>query len=282
MKKVNPKQESRKLGTFMNFLTDFAFKKILGNSRLLIDFLNEILGEECKVVSLEYLKLEQLGKTNKDRKAIYDIYCKNERDEHFIIEMQIAYQKHYLERILFYATFPIQEHAIKGKWDYELKSVYCISIVNFEIFDKSNYLSRLNIYNSETMEKVTDKLNFITIELPKFNKTLRQLKTRLDKWIYCIKYLWKLKEQPARLYDEIFDELFEIARINTLKDENMEQYRKSVTEYEDVQICMRDFGELKEEKKVKEIVKKGLKMGLSIDSISELTGLTPTQINQIQ
>ena len=102
MKKINPEQESRKLGTFMNFLTDFAFKKILGNPRLLIDFLNEIVGEECKVVSLDYLKLEQLGRTDKDRKAVYDIYCKNERDEHFIIEMQVAYQKHYLERILFY------------------------------------------------------------------------------------------------------------------------------------------------------------------------------------
>ena len=87
MGKVNPKRKNRKLGTFMNFLTDFAFKKILGNTRLLIDFLNEILGEECKVVSLDYLKLEQLGRTDRDRKAVYDVYCKNQQDEHFIIEM---------------------------------------------------------------------------------------------------------------------------------------------------------------------------------------------------
>ena len=290
MRKVNPKRENQKLGTFMNFLTDFAFKKILGNSKLLIDFLNEMLGEECKVVNLNYLKLEQLGKTDKNRKAVYDIYCKNERDEHFIIEMQIAYQKHYLERMLFYATFPIQEHAIKGKWDFELKSVYCISIVNFEIFDKSKYLSRLNIYNSETMEKVTGKLNFITIELPKFKKTLGQLETKLDRWIFCIKYLWKLNKRPAKLHDEIFDELFETARINQLKDDDMRRYNKSITEYEDVKICMRDFGELNMEKGIKKgmekgvlkVAKKSLKIGLSIDIISKLTDLTPEQINQMQ
>ena len=282
MKKVNPEQESRKLGTFMNFLTDFAFKKILGNARLLIDFLNEMVGEECKVASLDYLQLEQLGRTDKDRKAVYDIYCKNERDVHFIIEMQVAYQKHYLERILFYATFPIQKHAIKGKWNYGLKSVYCISIVNFEIFDKGNYLSRLNIYNSETMEKVTDKLNFITIELPKFNKTLRQLETRLDKWIYCIKHLGNLTKQPAEFRDEIFDELFETASINTLKEENMRQYDKSITEYEDVQVCMADTMELGMITRNIEIAKKSLQMGLSIDLISELTGLTPKQIIQMQ
>jgi len=133
-------------------------------------------------------------------------------------------------------------------------------------------------------------LNFITIELPKFNKTLRQLETRLDKWIYCIKHLGNLTKQPAEFHDEIFDELFETARINTLKDEDMGQYNKSITEYEDVQICMRDFGELNMEKGIEkgiltrnaEIAKNGLKEGLSVDILSRITGLTPKQIIQMQ
>ena len=133
-------------------------------------------------------------------------------------------------------------------------------------------------------------MNFITIELPKFNKTLRQLETRLDKWIYCIKHLGNLTKQPAEFHDEIFDELFETARINTLKDEDMGQYNKSITEYEDVQICMRDFGELNMEKGIEkgiltrnaEIAKNGLKEGLSVDILSRITGLTPKQIIQMQ
>jgi len=56
MRKVNPKRKNRELGIFMNFLTDFTFKKILENEGLLIDFLNEILKEDYKAVSLDYLK----------------------------------------------------------------------------------------------------------------------------------------------------------------------------------------------------------------------------------
>ncbi|GHT59914.1 hypothetical protein AGMMS50239_07660 [Bacteroidia bacterium] len=291
MEKVNPKLKNREWGTFMNFLTDFAFKKIFENEKLLIDFLNEVLEEECKVISLDYLKSEQLGMTEEDRKAVYDIYCRNERDECFIIEMQVVYQKHYLDRMLFYSTFPIQKYAIKGEWDFELKSLYCISIANFEIFkDEDEGLSHLDVIKRETMRKATGKLNFITIELPKFKKTLEQLETRLDCWIYCIKHLRDLKEQPARLHDEIFDELFKTARINKLKEKEMGEYRKSVTEYADVKICMRDFGELNMEKgmekgmlaKTKEFTKKCLKMGFSVNIISELTDLTPEQINQMR
>jgi len=290
MKKVNPERESRQLGTFMNFLTDFAFKKILGNSKLLIDFLNEIVGEECKVVSLDYLKLEQLGRTDKDRKAVYDIYCKNERDEYFIIEMQVGYQKHYIDRVLFYSTFPIQSYALKGKWNFQLKSLYCISILDFELFDDDFYLGHLDITKSETQKKATDKLNIIIIELPKFKKTLGQLKTRADGWLYCLKHLGTLKEQPVELKDPVFDKLFELARINKLDEDDMEQYRKSVTEYEDVQVCMADTLELGIERGMKEGMKKGilktakngLKEGLSMDILSRITGLTPEQIIQIR
>ncbi|MDR1610017.1 MAG: Rpn family recombination-promoting nuclease/putative transposase [Candidatus Symbiothrix sp.] len=291
MKKVNPKRKNRRLGTFMNFLTDFAFKKIFKNKKLLTDFLNEILGEKCKMVGLDYLDIEQLGRTEEDRKAVYDIYCKNEDEKCFIIEMQVAYQKHYLDRMLFYSTFPIQDYAIKGNWNYELKPLYCISIVNFGIFkDKDEGLSHLEVIKRETMRKATGKLNYITIELPKFKKTPRQLETRLDCWIYCIKHLWRLKKQPAELHDEIFDDLFETARINKLKEEDMGQYKKSITDYKDVQICMRDTMELGMEKGMRKglekgilkIVKNSLKEGLSIDILSRITELSPEQIKQMQ
>ena len=108
-------------------------------------------------------------------------------------KLQVVYQKYYLDRLLFYATFPIQKQAVKGKWNFELKSLYCISIINFEIFSEESYLNHVDFICRETMEKATEKVNFIIIELPKFNKTLRQLETRLDWWIYCIKHLWRFE-----------------------------------------------------------------------------------------
>jgi len=67
---------------YIDPFTDFGFKKIFGeecNKDLLLGFLNELLHKrEGKIVNLTYLKSEQLGRSEEDRKAIFDLYCENE------------------------------------------------------------------------------------------------------------------------------------------------------------------------------------------------------------
>ena len=46
-----------------------------------LDFLNAILPENDRIISLSFKNTEQLGQTEFDRKAIYDIYCENEKGE---------------------------------------------------------------------------------------------------------------------------------------------------------------------------------------------------------
>lgn len=52
---------------FINPFTDYGFKKLFGeepNKDLLLDFLNELLKvEQGKIISINYIKLEQLGDT---------------------------------------------------------------------------------------------------------------------------------------------------------------------------------------------------------------------------
>jgi len=55
---------------------------------LLIDFLNALLPQPDKIVDLNFKNNEQLGQADLDRKAIYDIYCENEKGEKFIVELQ--------------------------------------------------------------------------------------------------------------------------------------------------------------------------------------------------
>ncbi|GHT18502.1 hypothetical protein AGMMS4957_00920 [Bacteroidia bacterium] len=84
--------------TYINPLTDFGFKKLFGtehNKELLIDFLNEIIKEEGCITDISYLPTEQLGAEEEDRKAVFDIYCTNERGEHFIVEMQNAREPYF-------------------------------------------------------------------------------------------------------------------------------------------------------------------------------------------
>ncbi len=117
---------------------DYGFKKIFGeepNKNLLLDFLNELLKEEQgEIRDLTYLKTEQLGDTDIDRKAIFDLYCENERGEKFIVELQKSKQNLFKDRALYYSTFPIREQAERGDWNFKLKAVYTVAIVDF-VFD---------------------------------------------------------------------------------------------------------------------------------------------------
>jgi len=53
----------------------------------------------------------------------------------------------------------------------------------------------------------------VTIEVPKFNKTLEELETDLDKWIYLLRNMPNLDKRPAQFDTPIFKELFEEARL---------------------------------------------------------------------
>ena len=133
---------------FINPFTDFGFKKIFGEEAskpLLLDFLNSLLPESDKIVDLTFKNNEQLGETDANRRAVYDIYCENEKGEKFIVELQKAKQNYFRERTLYYATFPIREQAEKGFWDFNMKAVYCIGILDFT-FDNQ----KLDEYSGQT------------------------------------------------------------------------------------------------------------------------------------
>ncbi|MCR5455835.1 MAG: Rpn family recombination-promoting nuclease/putative transposase, partial [Bacteroidales bacterium] len=99
---------------FINFYTDFAFKKFFGtpaNKEFLISFLNALLkleGDE-EIKDVKHLNTEKLPIVESDRKAIYDVYCENNKGEKFIVEMQKASQINFIDRSIYYASFPIQE-----------------------------------------------------------------------------------------------------------------------------------------------------------------------------
>jgi len=119
---------------YINPLTDFGFKKLFGiepNKELLIDFLNQLLPSVHQIKELTYTKNEHLGGTEYERKAIFDLYCESQSGEKFIVELQKAKQNFFKDRSVYYSTFPIQEQAKKGDWDFELSAVYTIGILDF-------------------------------------------------------------------------------------------------------------------------------------------------------
>ena len=114
---------------YIDPFTDFGFKKIFGseeNKKFLISFLNDLLDIEYEIVDIRYRNLEKLGLNIVDRKAIYDVYCTDEKNNNFIVELQRGEQKYFKDRSVYYTTFPIQEQSHRGDWDYELRKVYFV------------------------------------------------------------------------------------------------------------------------------------------------------------
>jgi predicted transposase/invertase (TIGR01784 family) len=282
---VNDKMKAK----YLNPFTDFGFKKIFGEEAskpLLIDFLNALLPQTDKIVDLTFKNNEQLGQTDLDRKAIYDIYCENEKGEKFIVELQKAKQNYFKERTIYYSTFPIREQAEKGEWNYNLKAVYCIGILDFTFDDyetepeKSEVVHTIKLKN-QNGKTFYDKLTFIYLEMPNFKQSETQLESRLDKWLYFIKHLEDFQTIPAIIADEVFSQAFEKAEIAKFGQTELANYENSLKIYRDLKgVIDTAFDEGKLEKSI-EIALKMKTRGMDIELISETTGLTSEEIERL-
>jgi len=276
---------------YINPFTDYGFKRLFGeepNKDLLLDFLNELLKRhEGEIKEISYLPAEKLPISQGDRKAVFDIYCTNKKGEKFIVELQKTKQKYFKDRILYYSTFPIQEQAIVGQdWDFKLKNVYTVAILDF-VFDEDKdqpekFRYDVKLSDIETKKVFYEKLTFVYLEMPKFNKTEKELNSKYDKWLFVLKNLNKLDRIPVELKENIFLKLFETAEIAKLDKEEFRKYQESLNAYRDIKNSVDTaWEEGKIEGKI-EIAKGMIKKGFDISTIIELTDLTTEDIERIK
>lgn len=281
---------SRPQAKYVNPLTDFGFKKIFGeepNKDILISFLNEILPAQHTIQELSYARNERLGKSELDRKAIYDLYCTSATGERFIVELQKAKQNYFKDRSIFYSSFPVQEQAQKGDWDFRLDAVYTVGILDF-VFDdhrEETELYHLVELKNQRNEVFSDKLKYIYIELPKFKKEEAELQTDFDKWLYVFRHLAELESRPAQLQDRIFKKLFEVAEISNFTEGEREAYEESLKYYRDIKNVVdtsraEGHEEGYDQAKI-EVAKSLLSTGMTVEQVSMHTGLTAEQIEGI-
>ncbi|GJG37954.1 Rpn family recombination-promoting nuclease/putative transposase [Prevotella lacticifex] len=298
---------------YINPLTDFGFKRIFGtpfNSDLLVSFLNAVLDGERVVEDVEYSNSEKFGSNEDARKAIFDVYCKTADGSRIIVEMQNVYQDFYKDRSIFYSTFPISEQAEKGDWNYELKDVYTIGILNFAFPESkksgdNGIFREVKLMDINTKEVFYDKLTYIYVELANFHKDIDECKTLIDKWLFCLKNLQNLLERPTELQGRVFEKLFKTAEIAMFKPMELKAYEQSIHAYRDIKNGMDsarregeaiglekgeaiglekgeaiglEKGEFKANMKVARMMKA---KGFDVSLISEITGLSEDQIAEL-
>ncbi|MBV3412027.1 Rpn family recombination-promoting nuclease/putative transposase, partial [Segatella copri] len=134
-----------------------------------------------------------------------------------------------------------------------------------------------------------DKLEYIYVEISKFNKPLEELDTLYEKWLYALKNLYKLTQRPKELCDKVFDRLFEEAEIAKFTPQEMREYETSKMAYRDIknsvdtakregiaegkEIGMKEGMEKGMNQKALEIAKNMLAMGLSAEQVAKATQL---------
>ena len=291
-------------GRYINPYTDYGFKYLFGtepNKEFTLAFINALLQGREVIKSLTLLPSEQLGDTQEDRRAVFDVYCENEQGDKIIIEMQKADQQYFKDRSIYYSSFPIRQQGVKGRWRFGLKAVYTIGILDF-VFDedkedKEYYHHVVQLMDVKKKKVFFDNLTYIYLEMPKFKKTEEELETLVDKWLFALKNLPRLLERPKALQERIFKKFFDVAEVAALTKEDFLKYVESEQIYYDLDGAFRTAnkkGYTQGKKKGlaegraeglaegrAEVAKKLKVMGIAVDDIVQATGLTLEEIDKL-
>lgn len=285
-------------GRYVNPYTDFGFKWLFGsevNKDLLIGFLNALLQRESPIKDITYKNVEKLGDTMESRRAVFDVYCESENGDVFIVEMQREIQDYFVDRSIYYASFPIRDQAIRGEeWDFNLKAVYTVGILDFKFDDEDDsYHHEVMLTDTTTQKVFYDKLTFVYLEMPKFNKPISECDTFLDKWMYVLKNMTRLLDRPAELQARVFKRLFDTAEVANFNEEQRIQYEDSLKAYRDWNNVItakerksREEGKAEgraegEANEKRNIAAKMKLAGLNVEQIQSFTGLSAEEIGKL-
>ena len=274
---------------YINLMVDWSFKRVFGtevNKDILIEFL-KVIFPQFAITDITYIPTEQLGIMEEDRKAIFDVLCKTEDGKTFLVEMQRGAQEHFFERALYYTSFPIMKQGKKaiakedekGKdpWDFSLDGVFFLGVLDFKYEQDEMTEHRYQLLETKTLKRMTDKLEFVFVEVAKFNKREDELETDLDKWLYLLKNMSTLLERPEALRDRVFGRLFDVAEYARLDDEERKKYVEAMNTTRDT------FNMIAYARKQTsyEIARRMIDKGLDMDTILDVTGLTKEDIAKI-
>ena len=154
-------------------------------------------------------------------------------------------------------------------------------------YTEERYISLLD---KQTHKVFNDKLTFKYVEIAKFKKSIEELKTNYDKWIYVLQNLSRLDRQPRYLQTEVFSRLFKQAEIAGFTRTELREYEDSLKAYRDMKNSLDNAEEkgiakgLAKGKKDKaiEIATKMKAKGFSVDDIVQMTGLSADEVKKIK
>ena len=290
------------INKYIDPMVDYGFKRIFkesGKKQLIIRPINAVFGLD--IVDVDIRDSEQLGLTENERKASYDLFCTTADGSTFIIEVQLASQQYFMERAIFYSSLTIAHQAERGEWNFNVQPVFFLGLLNFDLrhLDPSmanpdQFIHRFSLREDSTHEQMSRALRFAFMEIERFNKPKEECITFEDRFLYMMKNLPTFVEKPELFWDDpYFEELMEEAEFANMTEEQRWKYAlamkqkwdyKNTIDYAHDQGREEGMAEGREEGReegIKQTAKNLKSLGVSDEMIAKATGLTLDQIQAL-
>ncbi|NJM61975.1 MAG: Rpn family recombination-promoting nuclease/putative transposase [Oscillatoriales cyanobacterium RU_3_3] len=233
--------------TFIDPRTDFAFKKIFASESskpILISFLNALIYEGNPTIQdLQILDPYQAGEVLGLKESYLDVKATLDNGTIVIIEMQVLNVKAFEKRIAYNAAKAYGNQLTRGKGYLNLDPVIAITITDFILFENTKkVISRFSFREEEEhFDYICPTMTLIFVELPKFNKSLEDLESLADKWIYFIREAPNLEMIPESLETTApIQQAFSIANTVNLSRKELDQLEAEVFYLQDQQRSIED------------------------------------------
>jgi predicted transposase/invertase (TIGR01784 family) len=272
-----------------------------------MSLINSMLPLEKPIVSIEYQTGELVPElADVLRNTSVDVRCTDNVGQQFIVEMQMYWSESFRSRVLLNASKAYVMQLDKAKEFSLLQPVFALNFVN-DTFEKSPdmqdvYFHHYQIVNIKNTEKQIEGLEFLFLELPKFKPLNRAEKKLHELWLrFLTEINENTKEVPqALLDDELTREAVAYMERAAYTKEQLAAYDKwkiaAMTERSAINDALRkgeaiglekgeaiglEKGEaIGEQKKAVIIAQNLIRKGISIDDVSDATGLSKQQIEE--
>lgn len=273
---------------FINPKTDFAFKKIFGSSEskdILISFLNAMVyNSEPMIQDLEIIDPYLAPKVTGLKDTYLDVKAQLNTGEIVIIEMQVINVEAFRKRVLYNAAKTYSLQLDVGQGYRFLKPVIALTITDFIQFENTDYWISHFVFKEENQNfnYFENELELVFVELPKFQKSLEQLETLTDKWIYFMQSARTLETVPKTLETvPQIQRAFQIANQTNLTREELDEVEKVELFLQDQKNAISFSESQARQEKAIEIARQLLNI-LDDQTISRTTGLSLEEIQNLR
>lgn len=301
--------------TYIRF--DWAIKRLLrdkANFSVLEGLLTVLFNDKTQIV--EILESEGNQQRDNDKFNRVDIKAKNSKGEIIIVEVQNTRELYYLERILYGTAKAITEHISLGDTYQQVKKVYSISILYFDLGKGNDYLYHgqnrfVGVHTHDELLITAKEAGAIVQKLPgeifpeyyliRVNEFNQVAKTPLEEWIQYLKTgvinpdttapglpeareklrYYDMSQEERHAYDEHINAIMiQNDVLSTAKQEGLEEGRAE-GRAEGLEEGRAEGQAEGEKKKALDVAYNLKSMGLSVEMIVKATGLSVEEVEQL-